>query len=264
MIVSVSNPLVREVCELQTRKKVREETGLFVAEGTHLVGEAPRELLRRVYITEAYAGSPEGSALCARLRGMTETVSETVMAKMSDTRTPQGILAVIRQPGPAVFPGTGGLLVLERVQDPGNVGTLFRTAEAAGFEGILLDEGCADPLIPKTVRSTMGAIFRLPFRVCPDLSAAVRSLSDAGYTVCAAHLAGRSLWETALPRRTAFLLGSEGSGLTEELTQLAGCRVRIPMQGSTESLNVSVAGALLMYEHLRRALTDAPEGGREH
>ncbi|MBQ4424958.1 MAG: RNA methyltransferase [Lachnospiraceae bacterium] len=251
MITAASNLKVKEAAALNAKAKARQESGLFVVEGRRLVEELPAEYLVHAYATARFAESEEGAALCRKLGA--ETVSEAVMEKMSDTRSPQGILAVARQ-----LPGTerfhdGPLLLLERVQDPGNVGTLFRTAEAAGAAGILLDGESADPYSPKVVRGTMGAIFRLPFRICPDIREAVMGLKDDGYRIYAAHLAGSVPYDApAYPANSVFLLGNEGNGLSGEITALADERIRIPLCGQAESLNVAVAGAVLLYEHLRQ------------
>ena len=267
MITSVSNQAVKDTVLWQTKAKARRESGFFVVEGLRLVREAPPEDVFRTYATEAFARSSEGAALCERLGA--ELVSETVMARMSDTKTPQGILAAVRQkhwrtedllerlPEAEVRNGEqaahGPVLVLEHVQDPGNVGTLFRTAEAAGAAGILMDAETADPWQPKVVRGTMGAIFRLPFAVTEDLPAALSALKAQGVTLYAAHLEGSEEYDRVpYPLRAAFLLGNEGNGLSKEITALADARVRIPMMGQAESLNVSTAGAVLLYEHFRQ------------
>ncbi len=254
MITSVSNPAVKDVALWQTKAKARRESGFFVVEGLRLVREAAPEDVVRAYATEEFAASEEGKALCARLAA--EPVSDSVMARMSDTKTPQGILAVVRQKKWRLEDLTAApapLLVLEHVQDPGNVGTLFRTAEAAGAAGILMDAETADPWQPKVVRGTMGAIFRLPFAVSEDLPAALRELKVRGMTLYAAHLEGSREYDTvSYPPRAAFLLGNEGNGLSDAVTALADERIRIPMAGRTESLNVSTAGAVLLYEHFRQ------------
>ena len=263
MITSASNRAVKEAVLLQTKPAARREAGLFVVEGLRLVREAPPEEVVQAYATEDFAASEEGRALCTRLNA--ETVSDAVMKKMSDTRNPQGILAVVRmrKRTPEELAGTESagngkpaaqpLLVLERVQDPGNVGTLLRTAEAAGAAGILMDQETADPWQPKVVRGTMGAVFRLPFAVTSDLKASLAVLKNLGYTLYAAHLSGSEEYDRVrYPGRSAFLLGNEGSGLSEEIAALADRRVRIPMQGQAESLNVAAAGAVLLYEHFRQ------------
>lgn len=254
MITSVSNPAVKDVALWQTKAKARRESGFFVVEGLRLVREAAPEDVVRAYATEEFAASEEGKALCERLAA--EPVSDSVMARMSDTKTPQGILAVVRQKKWRLEDLTAApapLLVLEHVQDPGNVGTLFRTAEAAGAAGILMDAETADPWQPKVVRGTMGAIFRLPFAVSEDLPEALCELKARGMTLYAAHLEGsREYDRVSYPPRAAFLLGNEGNGLSDAVTSLADERIRIPMAGRTESLNVSTAGAVLLYEHFRQ------------
>ena len=251
MITALSNPQIKEAAALSASAKARQESGLFVVEGRRLTEELPAGQLVKAYATERFAESEEGADLCRRLNAV--TVSEAVMAKMSDTRTPQGILAVARQLPPAVSFPEGPLLFLERVQDPGNVGTLFRTAEAAGAAGILMDSGTADPYNPKVVRGTMGAIFRLPFRISPDAGEALKALRAKGYRIFAAHLAGSVPYDApAYPQKSVFLLGNEGNGLSDALTALADEKVRIPLCGRAESLNVAVAGAVLLYEHLRQ------------
>ncbi len=254
MITSVSNPAVKETVLLQTKAKARRESGLFVVEGLRLVREVPPEDVVRAFAAEGFAASEEGTALCERLGA--EPVSDAVMEKMSDTKTPQGILAVVRQKKRTlqeILETPGPLLILEHVQDPGNVGTLLRTAEAAGAAGVLMDAETADPWQPKVVRGTMGAVFRLPFAVTDDLPETVRALQESGFRVCAAHLEGSEEYDRVrYPARTAFLLGNEGNGLSPEITALADVRIRIPMMGQAESLNVSTAGAVLLYEHFRQ------------
>ena len=184
MISSLSNPLVKQICLLQKKASLRQEEGLFVVEGKRFAEEIPSERLVRAFVTADFAASREGAALAERLQA--ESVSESVMAKMADTQTPQGILALVRrQEGGQESFGPGPLLLLERVQDPGNLGTLFRTAEAAGAGGLILDEACVDPYSPKVLRATMGGIFRLPFRVVPDLRVEMKALQRQGYQLYA-------------------------------------------------------------------------------
>lgn len=252
MITALSNPKIKEVTALQKKASLRKETGLFVVEGRRFAGEIPPERAVMAFATEDFASSPEGTMLCRRLRA--ETVSSAVMEKMSDTRSPQGILAVVRMKLSSLEDlGAGPLLILENVQDPGNIGTLFRTAEAAGAGGVIVSGDCADPYSPKVLRATMGAVFRLPFVISEDLPATLRKLQAAGTAVYAAHLKGEDLYtEAAFPEKCAFLLGNEGNGLSEEISALADRKIRIPMEGKTESLNVAVAGALLLYEARRQ------------
>ncbi len=252
MITSLSNPLVKSVSAFNKKASLRKEEGLFVVEGRRFCEELPAGQLEKAFVTEAFLELPEGRSLAERLKA--ETVSQAVMEKMADTKTPQGILALarMREASPEDF-GSGPLLVLEHVQDPGNVGTLFRTAEAAGAGGVILDRETADPYSPKVLRATMGAIFRLPFVISDDLPGLLRQLKAQGFSLTAAHLAGTEFYDAvSYPARTAFLIGNEGNGLSEEITSLADKKVRIPMEGRTESLNAAVAGALLLYEAYRQ------------
>ena len=141
------------------------------------------------------------------------------------------------------------VIVLDQLQDPGNLGTIFRTAEAAGATGILLSRYCVDIYNPKVIRSTMGAVFRLPFLYVDDLPGAIGELKAEGIRVFAAHLEGKNAYDREdYSRGTAFLIGNEGNGLRDEVAECADCRVRIPMQGRAESLKAAVAAAVLMFE----------------
>lgn len=253
MITSLSNPRVKEAAELVKKASARKERGLFVVEGRRFAGEIPPERLAAAYATPEFAESPEGAPLCERLGA--ELVSPPVMAKMSDTKSLQGILALVRMEngGSQAFRKEGPLLALERIQDPGNLGTLFRTAEAAGAAGLILDRETADPYSPKALRSTMGAIFRMPFIMADSMQERLAEYKSQGYRLLAAHLAGQKNYDAAdYDGKTIIMLGNEGNGLSQALADMADELVRIPMEGQAESLNVAVAGALLLYEARRQ------------
>ena len=145
------------------------------------------------------------------------------------------------------------IIILENLQDPGNLGTILRTAEAAGATGILLSRGCADLYNPKVTRSTMGSIFRVPFVYTDDLKDAIARLKAQGVRVLATHLAGSvELYEESFTTPTAILIGNESRGLTDETAALADQAIRIPMSGSVESLNAAVAAAVCLYEARRQ------------
>ncbi len=262
MITSTSNPKVKRLVNLRKKRKARDEEQVFLAEGLRMCREAPARLLREVYISEDFLRR-ERKAVDELLRGKevrAEVLSEHVFAYAADTKTPQGILCVVsrRKPSEAdkireLCGGEAGksplILVLDNLQDPGNVGTIVRTAEAAGATGILMSGDCVDIYNPKTVRSTMGSIYRMPFRYADDLPYAVQRLKDMGVRIYAAHLEGRGDYDAEnYTGGTAFLIGNEGNGLREEVAALADCRVRIPMEGQVESLNAAVAAAALMFE----------------
>lgn len=247
-ITSGSNRLVREVRELQKKRRARKEAGLFIAEGERLCREIPPEAIERIFITDTYQGAlPEGGNDARLFR-----VPEKLMQEMSDTRTSQGILCEVRIRPEQTLSGDFFLL-LEDLQDPGNLGTIFRTAEAAGVSGIYMSRECVDIYSPKVVRSTMGALYRMPFRVVSDLRETARELRQQGVRVYAAHLKGtRKHYEYDYRLPTAFMIGNEGNGLTEALAAEAGGFLRIPMKGQVESLNAAIAATVLMFEAARQ------------
>ena len=268
MITSLQNPQVRMVTQLNTKAKVRRKEGAFTAEGRKMFLEAPPEWIRKVYLTETLAADPEVSGRLMRERISFETVTDPVFGKMTDTLTPQGILTVLNAPSVtaeelirrsmASGPGTAEspaplFMVLENLQDPGNLGTILRTGEGAGIAGVLLVGNCVDMLSPKTVRATMGSVYRIPFAEVPDIRECAELLKQYGIRTFAAHLKGLHTYDGESYRgASAFLIGNEGNGLTEEAAEKADCLVRIPMLGRVESLNAAMAAGILMYEAARQ------------
>ena len=266
MITSAANEKIKQVSALVRRSKERRRTGLFTAEGVKLFSEAPKDRIEAVYVSDSFIRErPE-------ITDGTEpvVVRDDLFAKMCDTQTPQGILTVLRQPSLSeeeiIEQGKGGLiLLLEEVQDPGNVGTIIRTAEAAGAAGVLLSEGCADLYSPKTIRSTMGSVFRVPTALVRSAPDAARKLREAGFSTYAAHLKGTTDYDGPdYSGSTALFIGNEGKGLTQELTGLADVPVRIPMEGKLDSLNASVAAGILMYTIYRKRKRISAKGGIEN
>lgn len=290
MITSTSNQKVKELIRLKEKSRIREEEKLFLAEGPRMAEEIPMEWIECLYVSESYEKKcGEQTAAYKKAGVRTETLSDEVFARVSDTKTPQGVLAAVHMPeysfadilgvkkaaahthvqrafmqDPfeghfAARDGAAGrarlplVLVLDNLQDPGNMGTVFRSAEAAGASGILMSKDCVDVYNPKVIRSTMGAIFRLPFYRAEDLPGAVMELKDGGLRVYAAHLEGRRTYDGEDYRRgCAFLIGNEGNGLRQEVAECADCRIRIPMEGCTESLNAAVAASILLFEAARQ------------
>ncbi len=268
----LTNAKIKEIHKLNEKSKARREAGLFVTEGPKMFMEAPLEWVEQVYVTREFLDriDRESSAVTvesdrslkiSEMIGWMETdiVTPDQMNKISDTQTPQGILCILRQPGYTIddilsHKGRKDddrklIMVLEDIQDPGNLGTIFRTAEGAGASGIILSEGCVDIYNPKTVRSTMGSIYRMPFIYTDDLKGAVDKLKDNGVTVYAAHLKGERSYDDIEYADSAFLIGNEGNGLRDETAALADEYIKIPMEGELESLNASVAASVLMYRH---------------
>ena len=253
MISSTSNGQVKQVIALQTKAKIRREQGLFVVEGLRLTGEVPADRLEKLYVTEEFLEEHPDS-----VKRSAEIVTEQVLRAMSDTQTPQGILGVVRQQEYSIEEMCRDkkaplLLILENIQDPGNLGTMMRTAEAAGVDGVIMSRDTVDIYNPKVVRSTMGAIFRLPFAYVDSLDEVMRRCKELGITTYAAHLGGKNNYDKEnYQRGSAFLIGNEGNGLTDHLADQADVFVKIPMAGKAESLNAAVAAAVLVYEAARQ------------
>lgn len=254
MISSTSNPQVKWVAALQKKSRQRREEGLFVVEGRKMVLEAPESMLVKVFATEKFLSEHE------EIKGNPgmEQVSDSVMAHMSDTISPQGVLAVVKQPVYNIeemlkIDEAPLFILLENLQDPGNLGTIIRTAEGAGATGIIMSQDTVDIYNPKVIRSTMGSVYRVPFVYAQDLTVSVNRLKNAGIRIYAAHLEGSCDYDLEDYRKPAgFLIGNEANGLTDEISSFADCYIKIPMSGKVESLNASVAAALLMYEAARQ------------
>lgn len=259
MITSTANEKVKHIAALQQKAKQRQEEGLFVVEGGRLFLEAPDFLIKEVYVTERFLERAESGIKEKLACAGFETVSDQVFSRMSDTKTPQGILAVLakQEYKREELLGTSGgaplLLLLENIQDPGNLGTILRTAEGAGVTGVIMSRDCADIYQPKAVRSTMGSLFRVPFCQGADLYQEIEFLRNNNIKVYAAYLEGSECYDRAdYLGGSAFLIGNEGNGLTREAAMAADARIRIPMDGELESLNAAISAALLAYEAARQ------------
>lgn len=259
MITSSSNAKIKQVVQWQTKARERREAGVFLTEGFKLFKEAPEESIREVYLSEGALVRMEAEPWVRTKLQCTgyETVSGEVFQKMSDTRTPQGILCVVKRLEYTLDQLLDSeaplLIVLENIQDPGNLGTILRTAEGAGVTGMIMGGETVDIFNPKTIRATMGSIFRVPFIYAEDLPETLAILRLRNIRTYAAHLSGKSYYDSFSFRTgTAFLIGNEGSGLSPEITAQADSLLKIPMDGQVESLNAAVAAALLMYEARRQ------------
>lgn len=256
MITSTGNSQIKNVISLIKKSKDRKAQGLFVVEGKRMFEETPADRISKVYAAESFArNNPE--VFKKPGLGAVELVTDEVFAHMSDTKTPQGVLALVKMKEYSAEEMLDKeaplLLLLENLQDPGNLGTLLRTAEGAGADGILLSSGTVDIYNPKVIRSTMGAMYRVKYAYVDSLAQTMELLHARGITTFAAHLEGAVDYAKPDYRRgTAFLIGNEGNGLTPEITALAAQRIIIPMKGRLESLNAAVSGAILMYEAARQ------------
>ena len=219
--------------------------------------EIPAERIEKVYASESFA--KKNKEFLEKLQAPVELLTDTVFAYVSDTKTPQGILAIVKRLNYTMNDlmqvknqKAPHLVVLDNLQDPGNLGTIFRTAEAAGVTGILLSKDCVDVYNPKVIRSTMGAIFRVPFVIADSLPEVIFQLKQNGVSVYAGHLKGDVFYKQDYRDGSAFLIGNEGNGLTDEITALADYKIKIPMKGKVESLNAAVSATILMYETMRQ------------
>ena len=255
MITSGNNGQVKNIIQLNQKTKARREQGLFVAEGRKMFGEAPADWIEKVYVSETLTSDP---ALMEQVEKLPyDIVADSVFRQMSDTQTPQGILTVLRRPSYTLEDILGGknplVMVLEDLQDPGNAGTILRTGEGAGVSGVLLTRTCVDITNPKVIRSTMGSVYRMPFLYVESVVSLTQELKKHNIRTFAAHLKGRNSYDQeSYTGGTAFLIGNDGKGLTEEAANSADCLIRIPMCGKVESLNAAMASGILMYEAARQ------------
>lgn len=255
MINSTSNKQIKNLHQLIKKPKARREQRVFVVEGRKMYLEAPKEQLVQTYVSESFFEKGENREMLKD--APVEVIADRVFETVSDTKTPQGILCVVKQREYTLEEMLNIrnplLLVLENLQDPGNLGTIFRTAEGAGATGIIMSRDTVDIYNPKTVRSTMGSLYRLPFLYAPDINETMRTLKKRGVCTYAAHLQGsREYYLENYTGGTAFLIGNEGNGLTKELSEQADACIKISMSGQLESLNAAVAAAVLMFETRRQ------------
>lgn len=259
MITSHTNKGIKEVIQLEQKAKVRKEKALFVAEGMKMFLEAPVDEIQKVYVSASFM--EQIPAACkAKLESKLfyyEIVSDEVFKKMSDTKTPQGILCVMCQKtyglDTMLMTDNPLLLIIEDIQDPGNLGTIFRAGEGAGVTGIIMSGGTVDIYNPKTIRSTMGSVYRMPFLYTNNTHKIIEELKKRNVTIYAAHLQGSKIYDTCdYKKGSAFLIGNESKGLRNETADKADVRIKIPMLGEVESLNAAVAASILFYEAARQ------------
>ncbi len=246
LISSVKNPRILAWRSMQGRKG-RDTQNAFLVEGVRMVREAVQSDfdLQALLLREDFEPSfPLPSDVPVF------TLSEHAFASVTETKTPQGIAAVLSR---RVRPLSGSrFLALDAVQDPGNVGTIIRTADAAGMDGVILSADCADLFSPKVLRSTMGSIFRMSFAFPADLPACLRDLRVRGFSVLSSQLDGDPFYErTAVADAFVLVIGNEGNGISNAVKAEATHRLRLPMRGGAESLNAAVAAGIMMYDLTR-------------
>jgi TrmH family RNA methyltransferase len=256
LIRSRDNPRFKALRELATSTRERRKAGLALLDGMHLIsayrtsGGVPEQLI----LSESAAASAEAARLAAGASGLGVLVlADSLFNDLAQVVTPTGIIALIRTPKPGPLPAMiERCVMLENIQDAGNLGSILRSTAAAGIRTVLLSQGCAFAWSPKVLRAGMGAHFSLDIFDNADLAATVHRLP--GPLICASGHAGKSLYQADLRGPLAWVFGNEGSGVSAELSAAAAEQVRIPMPGKTESLNVAAAAAICLFEQVRQRI----------
>lgn len=254
MITSAQNPKLKLVRALLGRPKERREANAFVIEGIRLIEEAVTAGWTFQFVLYSDGLSERGQDLLKVLiahRIEVDEVAGDLLQKLSDTETPQGILAVLEFTQLPITDNPNFILIPDQVRDPGNLGTLIRSAAAAGVQALFLPDETTDAFAPKVVRSGMGAHFRLPIHVLTweQIREHTKDLQ-----VYLADMEGKSFWEADLRKPLALIVGGEADGASEEARKLTTQKISIPMAGNVESLNAGVAGSVVMFEVVRQRL----------
>ncbi|GAB4206253.1 MAG: RNA methyltransferase [Roseiflexaceae bacterium] len=256
MITSPANPHVKQIRSLAADRKERRRERLFVLEGVRLVADAllhGAQLPLVLYTPDQLATTPAGADLLEQLRGAPGSyqASAQALAAAAETVSPQGVVALARWPA-IEPPRLGLLLLLDAVQDPGNVGTLLRSAEAVGVAQVLALRGTADLYSPKVVRAAMGAHFRLAIEQDLEWHETVEALTGVDHVYAADAGASMPYYAADWRQPSALVIGNEAQGLSEDARAYANKLISIPMRGQAESLNAAVAGSIILFEALRQ------------
>lgn len=262
IITSNKNQKIKDLQKLNKDSGFRRKKGVFVVEGIRMFVELPVDRVKQVVLSESAWNRYKTELANMGFNAEDESllvVKDYIYDSISQTKSPQGLMAVVKcmnytmkdldardKAKPPVY------LILESIQDPGNMGTIIRSSEAAGVNGIFIGGMSCDPYSPKVVRSTMGAIFRVPFVISENLLEDIEILKKNGVSIYGAHLEGTPLYDENLNKPVAFLIGNEGNGLSDEVAATADCLIRIPMSGQVESLNAAISATLLAYEAYRQ------------
>lgn len=263
MITSSSNQQIKNLLQLQNKSKVRNKEKVYVIEGVKMFLEVLSSKdgkLIKTFISESFYENVQESdkELYHKLKQVDyEVVSDKVFKEISETMTPQGVLAIVKQPEytleTMLKEDNANLIILEDLRDPGNLGTIIRTAEGAGVTGVILSKESVDIFNPKVIRSTMGAIYRVPFVYVDSIQDTIKELQSKGIAIYATCLGATQYYdEVSYGRKTAVMIGNEANGITDALIQASDEWIKIPMEGCVESLNAGVAAAIMMYEIYRQ------------
>ncbi|HHW56021.1 MAG: RNA methyltransferase [bacterium] len=259
-IRSLTNPRLKYARSLH-RRRYREQEGKCLVEGVRLLEDAVAAgvEIETVFYTDRLLARERGRQLLQECQGRGSScyrLPEAVLASLAETESPQGVVAVVKYPQwerETLLVGPGLLLLVDRIQDPGNLGTMLRTAEAAGCRGAILSPGTVDPYNSKVLRSSMGAVFRLPILTGEAFPALLEELQERGYQLVAADIGGSvPYWEADLRLPGALVVGNEAWGVGKEILAQVAERVRIPLKEGVDSLNAAVAAGIILYEWVRQ------------
>ncbi len=255
IITSTANNQIKRLIALKNKSSARKKEKVFIVEGIKMYLETPKDKIEHIYIEEKFLKTH-----IKDIKNPYTIVSENVFKQISDTVTPQGIMAIVRQEQWKIESILKKdkkqlFILLENLQDPGNLGTIIRTAEGAGVSAIITEKTTVDVYNPKVIRSTMGSIYRVPYVIVDNLEEEIYNLKKNGVIIYAAHLNGKDYYDDEnFNESTAFVIGNEANGLTDRISKNADKLVKIHMCGQLESLNASVAAAILMYEAKKKFL----------
>ena len=243
-ITSAQNEYIKKIAKLSS-KKHREEQGLFLAEGEHLLQmlDGTDYVIDTVIMSDGFY-EKNGSAY-----DETVVVPEGIFEKISDTKSPQGVIAVVGLPQDEKTIKSGRYIYCDNLQDPGNVGTVIRTADAFGFDGVILSKGSADVYSSKVIRSSQGSVFNIDIITETDIDFLQKAKED-GFFLTSTALYGESVSVKSMQTKTSqiFVIGNEGNGVSEKILKMSDEIAHINMYGKAESLNAAVAASILMYE----------------
>ncbi len=257
LITSPSNSKVKYISSLIKKSAKRREDNVYVVEGLRMVLDAPLNDIISIFVSDSLYYKEE------KIRDFLDKcknidillVSDKIIKHISDTVTPQGIIAIIKRKKYEVDLNKDAFLLLEDIQDPGNLGTLFRTAEAAGIQEIIMSRDCVDIYNPKTIRSTMGTIYRMPHFICNDKTewqTVINTLIANGVSLLGGALTGSTCYDKIdYTQKTGIVIGNEGNGISPDTLDMIKS-INIPMEGEIESLNAAMAGGIIMYEMHRQ------------
>lgn len=255
VITSKDNEVIKNIRKLK-EKKYRDEADSFIIEGIKLIEEAMEENIeiKKIIVCNEFNENFSQDLLYKIAKYDVIYVPKNIFKILTDVTNPQGILAVVSKNKKSSIDYTQNFyLILDNIQDPGNMGTILRTADSINLNQIIVAKGCADCYNPKVVRSTMGAIFRVNVFEC-DLSKIIKDLKKHKIKILATDLnTENDIYNTSY-ERTAVVIGNEANGVSEEVLKLSDGRIKIPMQGKTESLNAGVATGIILYEVIRKRL----------